>query len=140
MEKIERFRNTVLKKLAADGDDNGELIKLITEAKISDHWGCNETIKMGRVRNIADFSTTIFHEAGHKILGAGSTPEEEELCHDFSRRTCERLNLPFDEELTNIYREFVKLANEQSNNPEIFIRKIDSLSIKHRRLLSIDFY
>jgi len=137
MEKIERFRNTVLKKLAADGDDNRELIKIVEEAKIGVNWVADKTVMIGRARTLANFSTSIFHEAGHKVLGVGSTPEEEEMCHDFSRRTCERLNLPFDEELTNVCREFVKLTNEHSNNPEIFIRKIDSISIKHRRLLSI---
>jgi hypothetical protein len=139
MQKIERFRKTVLERLEADNVNNSQLIELVKEAKISEDWRVRDsTIIMGKTKDLAHFSTSFFHEAGHKILGVGGTPEEEEMCHDFSKNTCKRLNLPFDEELTNICREFMMSANEQSNNPEIFSRYIESISVKHRRLLSID--
>ncbi len=139
MQKIERFRKTVLDRLVLDNTDNSQLIELVKKAKISDYWGVRDSIiMMGKTNDLAHFSTTIFHESGHVILGVKGTPEEEEMCHDFSRNTCKRYNLPFDEEITEVCRQFVRLANEHSNNPEIFIRKVDSFSEKYKRLLSID--
>ncbi len=141
MQEIERFRKTVLGRLEVDSADNGQLIKLVKEAERFDFWVVRDSIiMMGETKDLAHFSTTIFHEAGHVILGVKGTPEEEDMCHDFSKKTCERLNLPFDEEITEVCRRFVRLANEQSNNPEIFSRYIESIPVKHRRLLSIDFH
>jgi hypothetical protein len=131
------YRQKIIDKLIISGtEEDLALVEIIRRAQDGKQWGNNKGVIIGDAENIGEFATLIFHESAHDYLELDVEVEDEKACYIFSRNVCQRLDLPYCDELEIYGIDFCRLTTQYTDEERI-TAGIENIPPKIRTVLSI---